>query len=1104
MEKQFTWVPAHKALARKLSEYEHRQTELIYILKDAGETILNDLDQDERQIELSEIDPFTFFCYIYKYGQEKQLSQLRKISHSFGIVPLPEDVRGIPSVNAQKVWLFPYQKNRNSNEIARLWSFFKLTMSDKIEDDSFADILQVKSTGKTKITESLFMIDPERFLPINAQTRPYLLDNFKIDPDFNTWSDYMRILSKLKTLTRDPFYKISFDAWVWNNNQVGTRKELDKETDIVGKEHPDFPLHELYLIETISNINLPDAINIFYNKFDLIIQKTGISKELLHVYAGYKSVLAITLGRRYIFMLKRKRNVLYWSIILEAKDLDLAQKHPGFESSGFFNDADGSQNYCWVQFTRPVNEPDPMFGDLLEKNILAIQSYYEEIKDSKLKYLYKRFTNFALRETLFDSDYRSFIMNRIVAYNGYPTQQKLIERYKSLIKARDFAGEEYKWKILGKNHWDLNAPDFRAMVKRIPFKNLVYKLAIGVLNEIADKFPDKLRSYLSDLFNGQVNLQERMKTFQDRINDLYGSVEPNLQSHHDERTISVYLAFYDPELYPIYKNSFYLKYCRLLKRRQALTNAKYGDYFTLVSELISNYVVKDRELLDLYKEKKPKGFKDENFLLLSQDILFRVLDGRLDEPLEEEAGYTQTNQDLAIVKEPKILFEGIDEYEENSGTGDQQFFWLNANPAIWKMSECEEGDIQYYTSHNERRNKRRIYRHFEALRHGDLLIGYESTPVKQIRALFEVEKGLHKHEEEEVIKIKLVEKLEVPVHWSEMVNNPGLKDCEVFINNQGTLFKLTEEEFDIIREVIDNKNMLVDDTGKENTIYSYSEDPEKPFIHPDEFHKMVRVLQRKKNIILQGPPGVGKTFIARKLAYQLMGNRNDQDVEMVQFHQSYSYEDFIQGLRPDKGGFMLKNGVFYNFCQKAHAHPSRQFFFIIDEINRGNLSKIFGEILMLIESDKRKERYALKLTYAEDELDRFFVPDNLYIIGTMNTADRSLAIVDYALRRRFAFITLSPAYDNSFTSFLKSKGLSETLINHILKSVNQINDEINKDINLGSGFLIGHSYFCNYSGNLTEVTWYNDVIDFEIRPLLEEIWFDDIGKVSRLIAEIKL
>lgn len=259
----------------------------------------------------------------------------------------------------------------------------------------------------------------------------------------------------------------------------------------------------------------------------------------------------------------------------------------------------------------------------------------------------------------------------------------------------------------------------------------------------------------------------------------------------------------------------------------------------------------------------------------------------------------------------------------------------------------------------------------------------------------------------------MVEKLEIPITWNELKNINALQQCEVFINNQGSLFKLQEEEYDIIRDVIDTKNIITEKLlqNSSHKKYQFNEDSDKPFISEQQFFQTVTLLKRKKNIILQGPPGVGKTFIARKLAYQIMQEVKDANIEMVQFHQSYSYEDFIQGLRPtQQGSFDLKDGIFFSFCRRALAHPDKPFFFIIDEINRGNLGKIFGELMMLIEADKRAEKFALKLTYAEDEEDRFYVPENLYIIGTMNTADRSLAIVDYALRRRFAFINLQPDY----------------------------------------------------------------------------------------------
>ena len=436
---------------------------------------------------------------------------------------------------------------------------------------------------------------------------------------------------------------------------------------------------------------------------------------------------------------------------------------------------------------------------------------------------------------------------------------------------------------------------------------------------------------------------------------------------------------------------------------------------------------------------------------------------------------------------------------------DINYWWLNANPKIWSISKHNVGEKQTYTTHNEKGNKRRIYKHFEATKRGDLMIGYESTPTKQIKAIYEITQGIHNTVKGEEIEFELIEKLEIPIHWNDLKNNPSLQECEVFINNQGSLFKLTEEEYEIIREIIDNKNIITEKLLQSENIksYKFSEDADKPFISEEDFLNTVSLLKRKKNIILQGPPGVGKTFIARKLAYEIMQEIKDTNIEMVQFHQSYSYEDFIQGLRPtQKGGFDLRDGIFYSFCQRALAHPDRPFFFIIDEINRGNLSKIFGELLMLIEADKRDEKFALKLTYSEDEEDRFYVPENLYIIGTMNTADRSLAIVDYALRRRFAFVSLQPEYGLNFRSFLSDKGLSEGIIEHICTSISKLNIKIREDVNLGEGFQIGHSYFCTYSNAGIENIWWSDILNYELKPLLEEIWFDDLSKVSDILKQL--
>nr|WP_272874898.1 DUF3578 domain-containing protein [Roseomonas marmotae] len=282
------------------------------------------------------------------------------------------------------------------------------------------------------------------------------------------------------------------------------------------------------------------------------------------------------------------------------------------------------------------------------------------------------------------------------------------------------------------------------------------------------------------------------------------------------------------------------------------------------------------------------------------------------------------------------------------------------------------------------------------------------------------------------------------------------------------------------------------------------------------FTHALEVWRHKRNLILQGAPGVGKSFVARRMAYALMGYEDPSRVRTVQFHQAYAYEDFVQGFRPNGGGFVLKEGVFLEFCRRALTDPDQTYVFIIDEINRGNLSKILGELMLLIEPDKRAPEWAVKLAYAEKADERFYVPPNVFLLGMMNTADRSLAVVDYALRRRFAFVTLEPGFgEGSFRTHLTERGVSTALQERICSRMGTLNAAIRDDrTNLGPGFCIGHSFFSSpprlpegEGGSLSpdaEAAWYQRVIETEVAPLLEEYWFDDPAQAeawrSKLLA----
>ena len=442
--------------------------------------------------------------------------------------------------------------------------------------------------------------------------------------------------------------------------------------------------------------------------------------------------------------------------------------------------------------------------------------------------------------------------------------------------------------------------------------------------------------------------------------------------------------------------------------------------------------------------------------------------------LREELASALNKIDLTKVK----LYVAATPGEEERG-----YWWLNANPKIWSFANIAVGEAEYFTLINDNGNKRRVFQNFLDAKAGDMVICYESNPTKQVVAFGRIAA----EQDGEKIFIEKTEGFTSPIDYSLLKSCSELEKMEFFLNPNGTLFNLTKGEFDFIVDLIREENPIRAEVYFAK--YDKRDFLKEVYMSDDRYDMLRSVLENKLNVILQGAPGVGKTFAAKRLAYSMIGEADESCIEFVQFHQNYSYEDFVMGYKPVDDGFELKYGIFYRFCQRAANNPEKSFYFIIDEINRGNLSKIFGELLMLIERDYRGH----KTTLAYNGLP-FAVPKNLYIIGMMNTADRSLAMIDYALRRRFSFFEMEPAFDSEgFKNYQNT--LNDETLNELIAMVKELNNEITIDRSLGKGFCIGHSYFCGQKACTEE--WLRAVVDFEIIPMLSEYWFDDIGKLQR-------
>ena len=616
--------------------------------------------------------------------------------------------------------------------------------------------------------------------------------------------------------------------------------------------------------------------------------------------------------------------------------------------------------------------------------------------------------------------------------------KEIVELYKADFERID-SEERYKWIAVKhfQDNWNIEAINFADMLENAFSKNINLldtgvARPLGLLVSFAKHQPDTVRALFRDLYNESLPIEERKSNFVEGVGFFVSKMrleDANWKStFQDQHAISVYLTFKYPEKYYIYKYSILKAVAPIFGMESK------GDRiltYIKICNTIHDYIKTDFNLISMSHERLGENcYQDTENRMLAMDIAYFAYKKQL-----------KKIEDQKLLEKPAIVSEFKKWLEMPTRNNGKPYDYKSIKVYLKKVEDEAEKLVPQYEGNTN------LYKYNTS---ADFRIAKKSltdliTVDTQIYGAFP--KILNLYEQ-------------------------FLAEREEF----------TPESPDLPAPIAAIPEI--------NDSYNREKFLEEVFLTSEDYDSLINQLIRKKNLIIQGAPGVGKTFTAKRLAYSLIGEKTSERICFVQFHQSYGYEDFVMGYRPNDSGFELKDGSFYFFCKEAAKDPENDWFFIIDEINRGNISKIFGELLMLVESDKRGEDYAVRLQGTDEP---FFVPENVYIIGMMNTADRSIALIDYALRRRFAFYSLEPAFENeSFRDYIESKSYNNFA--KVIELISLLNDEIESDPLLGAGFKIGHSYFC--TEDQIDMKLLRDIILFEIKPLLSEYWIDDMSKVS--------
>jgi hypothetical protein len=907
----YSWVAAHKKIAEWLKGFESKQVELISVLKEVGATIFNDRDENGNVIDLEEIDPFTFFCYIYKHGNAKNLNVLQELCKKLKLDPIPVDINGMPTTNPQKVWMFPYKELRINSEIERLWNLFRSAMNTTISDDQFADVLRINGVGKIKLTEALFTIRPEDFLPINKQTEPYLSEIFKIATKFNTYSEYLGILEEVRARTDDAFYKISHDAFVWN-------RARNKISYWLFQCNPD-----MFDIESSLRDDILDDWNVAAHKEEI---KQG-DKVIIWVSGKNAGCYALAEVKSDPEIVSKSSSEQLWKT---ERSLPLKVK------------IEITHNAVDVPILRDKVKSSPDLADLsiglqgtnfsaTEKQYNTIRELIEESLDNEL----------GAEKDLID----------VLKSIGFTDSTNYFDAMDKIIQSLVLSKEDGRIAFTDRSATRLNFNiGNRYCLSRFVREGFQW----GYIRSSDSKLPSgaKLTMTYRNPQNAEFYECKDFKVVSQELNEIISACSGELSRINKS-------ALSKKDSTPFRAAAFDKTY------RKNIFSKAFGDVKTSNMNLTLNTI--------LYG---PPG--TGKTYRLKNEFFERFTDRQSTETKEEY--YAALIKDLS---------------------------WWEIIGAI--MIDLKSARVQNIFEHPLLATK--------------IATSENKTPKNTIWSLLQL------HTKQDCPNVSFEKRVQPQFFWKD-----------------------------------EDGNWTIDEA-----------------IVKDETPEFYDIITKYKNYKPQ--------------------TKTEKRYIFTTFHQSFSYEDFIEGIKPqlvrtEEGAesrdiaYHIEDGIFKEISEKAKNNPDKDYAIFIDEINRGNIANIFGELITLIEDDKRlgasNEMTAI-LPYSKKE---FGVPRNLYVIGTMNTADRSVEALDTALRRRFSFIEMRP-------DPTKLEGVTDEIaLDKLLSAINlRIEKLLDRD------YCIGHSYFMSIQNSKNPLPELKIIFQNKVLPLLQEYFYGDWGKIMLVIGK---